>query len=166
MEEKEEGKKSIFRKSAMDKVSSPEELDGYLKVTRPGVWFALAAIVVFLAGVIAWGFLGHIETTYSVAVVASENGEARCYVPLDKIEAVTEAGKIKIADKEYTVKDIGLAEDIITENDISVIAASGYNLYAGQFVKPLKIEAAELESGMYTGEAVIETIKPISFIIN
>lgn len=162
----ENNKKSIFRQKALSKVSSPEELDRYLMVTRPGIWFALSAVIVLLVGVIVWGFLGRIETTYQMAV-CSTGDVAVCYVPLDKCKDVIEAGKIKIADKEYSVFDAGYSEDIVTESDMDAILASGGNLTAGQPVKPLKVEAKGLTKGVfYTGETVIESIKPISFIIN
>ena len=32
---------SLFRKKAMDRISSPEDLTSYLKVTNPGVWSVL-----------------------------------------------------------------------------------------------------------------------------
>lgn len=45
----------IFRKKSVDKMSSPEQLNDYIKVTNPGVWMVLAAIAVLLAGVCVWG---------------------------------------------------------------------------------------------------------------
>ena len=45
----------IFRKKSVDKMSSPEQLNDYVKVTNPGVWMALAAIAVLLIGICVWG---------------------------------------------------------------------------------------------------------------
>ncbi len=50
----------IFRQKSIDKVSSPEKLDDYIRVTTPSVWIALAAIVVLLIGVIVWGCFGEL----------------------------------------------------------------------------------------------------------
>ena len=50
----------IFRKKSIDKVSSPEKLDDYIRVTTPSVWITLAAIAILLAGVIIWGFFGEL----------------------------------------------------------------------------------------------------------
>ena len=159
-------KKSIFRQKALSRISSPEEFDRYLVVTRPGIWFTLAAIIVLLAGVIAWGFLGSIDTTYQLAVYPTGDAVV-CFVPADKVESVLEAGKIKIGESEYAVSDAGYSAELITENDLDAVIASGGNLTVGQAVMPLKVEAAGLTAGLfYTGEAVIETIRPISFIIN
>ena len=36
----------IFRKKSVDKMSSPEQLNDYIKVTSPGIWMVLAAIAI------------------------------------------------------------------------------------------------------------------------
>lgn len=41
----------IFRKQSVDKLSSPEQLNDYIKVTSPSVWIFLSAIIVLLIGV-------------------------------------------------------------------------------------------------------------------
>ena len=38
------------------KVDSPEHLNQYIRLSNPGVWILLIAIVVLLIGVCAWGF--------------------------------------------------------------------------------------------------------------
>lgn len=49
---------SIFRQKSMDRVSSPEALDDYIRVTTPSGWILLIALAVLLAGVLAWIFIG------------------------------------------------------------------------------------------------------------
>ena len=44
------------------KIKSPEQLDNYIRVTSPGVWFVLSAIIIVLAGFTFWIFTGEIET--------------------------------------------------------------------------------------------------------
>ena len=50
--------KQLFKKSNMEKISSPEQLHNYVRVANPGLWMVLSAIVVLLTGVIVWGFIG------------------------------------------------------------------------------------------------------------
>jgi len=52
---------SIFRQKSLDKVSSPEKLDDYIKVTTPSVWITLIAIVLLLVGAVVWGIFGELE---------------------------------------------------------------------------------------------------------
>ena len=53
---------NIFRKQTVDRIKSPEDLTDYLKVTNPGIWFTLAAVIVLLAGLIVWASVGKLET--------------------------------------------------------------------------------------------------------
>ena len=57
---------SIFRKKSLDHISSPEEIDDYIQVTKPGMWLVLAAIVLMLTAVIIWGIAGEIEVNVIV----------------------------------------------------------------------------------------------------
>ena len=38
-------KDNIFRKSSIDRVNSPEQLDQYIRVASPGIWLVLTGIV-------------------------------------------------------------------------------------------------------------------------
>lgn len=55
-------KQGIFRKVALDRLSSPERLDQLIQVTGPRAWLALVALVVLLAAFTGWGILGSIST--------------------------------------------------------------------------------------------------------
>ena len=50
----------IFRQKSMERVSSPEALNDYIRVTTPSVWIVLLALVVLLAGMLAWSILGRV----------------------------------------------------------------------------------------------------------
>ena len=52
---------SIFRQKSMDQVSSPEQLNDYIRVTTPSVWLVLAVIILLLAGMVTWSILGTVE---------------------------------------------------------------------------------------------------------
>lgn len=53
---------SIFRKKSLDKATSPEELNDYMRVTSPGVWLVMAAVILLLIGMLTWGIFGTIRT--------------------------------------------------------------------------------------------------------
>ncbi len=77
---------SLFRKVALERMSSPEQLDRLLQVTAPRSWLGLLSLVCLLLAAIAWGFLGEVRTTVSAqgALLRSGAGEveARLYVPV------------------------------------------------------------------------------------
>lgn len=56
------GDNPLFRKAALDKLSSPERLDVLMQVTSPKGWLALATMAALLAGVIGWSIVGSIPT--------------------------------------------------------------------------------------------------------
>ena len=45
---------TLFRKTSMDRIRSPEQLNKYLRVTNPAIWILLAAILLLLAGMMIW----------------------------------------------------------------------------------------------------------------
>ena len=50
-------KKNIFRKANLERMSSPEKLNDYIRVSNPSVWVILVAIAILLIGVLVWGIL-------------------------------------------------------------------------------------------------------------
>ena len=45
-------KGDLFRKEAVDKIASPEDLNSYVKVLNPRIWLILAGIVIAIAGLV------------------------------------------------------------------------------------------------------------------
>ena len=52
----------IFRKVALERLSSPEQLDQLMQVTTPQGWLALGALGCVLATALGWGIFGSIPT--------------------------------------------------------------------------------------------------------
>ena len=52
---------SVFGQKSLDRVSSPEQLNDYIRVTTPSVWLVLAALILMLVGMLAWSILGTVE---------------------------------------------------------------------------------------------------------
>lgn len=59
----------FFRKSALEKLSTPEKLDQLIKVTSPKAWITLSVVFVALATGIAWAVLGRVSTKLNVTGV-------------------------------------------------------------------------------------------------
>ena len=53
----------LFREKAVEGISSPEQLTDYLRVTNPGIWVMLVAIILLLGGLLAWSAMGTIGAT-------------------------------------------------------------------------------------------------------
>lgn len=57
-----EEQSQIYRKVALDRLSSPEQLDHLMKVTSPKGWLALVAVACVLVSALLWGIFGTIPT--------------------------------------------------------------------------------------------------------
>src|SRR5260370_25267661 len=55
--------RQIFRKEALDRLASPEQLDQLMQLTSPRGWIALAGLGLLLLTAVAWGLFGSIATT-------------------------------------------------------------------------------------------------------
>jgi len=59
----------FFRKSALEKLSTPEKLDQLIKVTSPKGWIVLITISIILGTGIAWSVFGEVKTKLNVVGV-------------------------------------------------------------------------------------------------
>lgn len=57
--------KSMFRKAALDKLASPEQLDVLMQITSPRNWAMLYALGALIVLIIAWSIFGTIPTKVS-----------------------------------------------------------------------------------------------------
>ena len=66
---------SIFRQKSIDRISSPEKIDEYTRISGISVWIILECIVLFLAAAVFWGFTGRIEDTVTNSAGQTETVE-------------------------------------------------------------------------------------------
>ena len=154
----------IYRKSSMDRVSSPEQLNAYIRVASPGVWMVLAAIVVLLVGVCAWGVLGHLDTTLPVAAVADADG-AQVFIKAEDAAQIREGMTVRIGEREYTLADLA-SEPIAVDDSFSEYALHVGGLRQDEWVYPAKLTGPELPNGVYEAKIVVESVSPMSFVTN
>lgn len=64
---------NLFRKSSLDRISSPEQLSEYIKITNPSMWVVLVGILVMLVFAAIWGFTGTIPETVSIQGISEGN---------------------------------------------------------------------------------------------
>lgn len=153
----------LFRKKSMEKISSPEQLNEYIRVSNPGIWMVLAAIVILLIGVCAWSVLGHLDTTVKTVAVV-ENSEITVYIKESDIEQIRDGMKVMIGNKDYEITDIA-AQPIAVGDDFSEYALHVGNLQNGEWVYPVAV-SGKSDDGIQRADIVVESISPISFVIN
>lgn len=155
--------KQLFNKSNMDKISSPEQLHDYVKVANPGIWMAISAIVILLAGVVVWGFIGKIDTTMASAIV-TDGGNSVMYIGESDVEKLEIGMKVRSENKEYSITAIA-EEPIKVDSSLTDYAIHASGLTLGEWVYEVSIDG-EHSDGVNKADIVIESISPISFILN
>jgi HlyD family secretion protein len=93
-------KSEIFRKVALERLSSPEQLDQLMHVTSPRSWIALGGLGILLAAVVVWSLVGTIPTRIQAqGVLIRPGGVFDVYAPgtgqLTEL-LVTEGDSVKV----------------------------------------------------------------------
>ena len=153
----------IFRQKSLDRISSPEQLNEYIRVSNPGIWMVLAAIVLLLLGVCVWGVLGHLDTTV-MAAARSENGAVTVYVREEDISSVEEGMRVILNEEEYIVHSVS-ADPVAVDDSFSDYFLHTGGLKEGQWVFPVTVDA-ELPAGVYRASILVERVSPMSFVLN
>lgn len=70
----------LYRKSSLERISNPEQLDKVLKITSPMSWLALIGITLIIVVTIIWSIVGTIpETITTKGIVSSLVGSNSIY---------------------------------------------------------------------------------------
>ena len=151
----------LYRKKSMDRISSPEELHDYLRVTSPRLWMILTAIIVLLVGFIVYASTATLENTIPIQVhletldLQGENEEMTkytyvdCTLPISELEVIQPGMTVRVAGQEGTVSFLYTT----SEGEVGVLFDME-NDYLG------------LPDGTYDAELVLEATTPISFLWN
>jgi len=153
----------LFRKSSIERVTSPEQLNAYIRVSNPGVWIVLGAVVLLLVGVCVWGVLGHLDTTVDIAAVVKD-GEITLYVKETDAASVEVGMPVRIGDGEFTVAAIA-SEPQRVDGSFSEYALHVGGYQSGQWVYPAAASGT-LADGVYRAQIVVESVAPLSFVLN
>ncbi|MGN0405430.1 MAG: hypothetical protein ACI4F1_09420 [Bariatricus sp.] len=152
----------LFRKKSMEKITSPENLNDYIRVASPGVWMTLCAVILILIGVCCWGMFGRLDTTVQTAAV-SDGTRTVCYIAEEDIASVEEGMTVTIDDTDYKITAISHEPDQMTEEDAYLMHV--LNIDENSWVYEAEIDGS-LPEGLYQGDITIESVSPMSFITN
>ncbi len=99
---------SIFRKSSLERISSPEQLNDYMKVTSGGIWLLLLGLFALLFAAGVWAFTGTIPDTVQLKGVAyDESGDADiiyAFAPLAVSMRLAEGMSVQVS-PEYAPRE-------------------------------------------------------------
>ncbi len=122
------GKRQLFRQAALDRLSSPEQLDRLGPVTTPKGWLALLTFVALITGGVLWSIYGEIPTRVSgKGVLLTSGGVVNvvsvCEGPIGKLHTGPErtVGKgdvIATVSQPELLKQIELAGEKVRELEL------------------------------------------------
>ncbi len=133
---------TVFRKKALDEIRSPEQLNDYLKVTNPGIWVILAAAVLLFVGLFAWSSIGRLETTAN-AIAVIEDGTAKISLTGTASAPITSDMAVRIEETDYSISTVEMDE----------------------YGRAVALAPVPLANGAYDAKIILETVSPISFLI-
>ena len=132
---------NVFRRKTMERISSPEQLTDYLRVTNPGIWVVLAAVMLLLAGLLTWSAMGSMETRVFVVVEVE-----------DHIAQIAATG----------AEDLQLGMSLrVAGQDLTIVSVE-----EDKFGRQIGTTEVNLPDGSYDGTVVTEETRPIDYLLS
>ena len=94
--------KSLLRKQNIEGISSPDQLDDYLKVTNLGLWAILASLFIMISGILVWFVFGSLTTKLTLTGKA-EQGIVTVLTDHKTAQALSEGLEVKILDEDSAI---------------------------------------------------------------
>ena len=154
-----------MEKKKFDKVDSPEQLNEYIRLSNPGVWITMLAIIVLLAGFCVWGIFGKIDTKITTVAVSDETS-TYIYIKEDDLSRIDDGMPVSVNGSKDTFKIVEKDEtpEKITADMDEYIRHLG-DLQIGEWAYKCKLDK-NVDKGTYGADIIIESDSPIKFIVN
>lgn len=154
---------TLFREKSLERITSPEQLNDYIRVSTPSVWMLLAAIVVLLAGVCVWGLFGHMDTTLPALAVV-QDGTAIAYVHESDVQKISNDASVSVGNAQGKVRSVSAEPMRVDENFTDYMRHIG-GLQEGEWVYAVTLDA-DCPDGVYVAQITIDSVSPLSFVLN
>lgn len=133
-------KSKLFRKVALERLASPEQLDRLMQITTPRGWLALLVLGFAIVALVIWSILGQIPTTIDaqgILLPASEGEgaalEALIYVSIFQAQGLKPGMEVRIAPISVFPQQNGYIKgEIITVGQVPVVNEYAQALLPGQ----------------------------------
>lgn len=101
----------IFRKKTTDRLSAPEQLNDYMRVTSPSIWIVLLAVILLLIGLFVWSAVTSVETYVSGTGIARDGVITVSFSDKTAAEYVESGMKLSVGDRTSYVEYAGKGKD-------------------------------------------------------
>ena len=163
---------TLFRKTSLDGISSPDQLNDYIKVSNPRIWMVLAALFILTAAVFIWGFTGSLPTTvHSSGVIL--NNDAVCYIPAEDAVQLRTGQQVTVVSGSQTFEGhvLSIASIPLSAAEIAAELHSDYlvqKLTGTDYAVKVNITLnnSELADGALLDVRIVtDAVRPIDFLI-
>ena len=134
----------VFRQKSLDQISSPEQLNDYMRVTNPSVWIVLAAVILLLAGMILWSSVASID---SFATGTAQVKDGTMTVRFENAQIA---------------KSISSGMEVVVGETASVISSVGKDENGSVFATA----NTTLTDGVYTAKVIYKNTKVLKLLFN
>ena len=101
----------LYRDKSISRISSPEQLNDYLRVTGASVWVILAAVILLLAGMLIWSSTAAIES-YAEGTGQVQDGVMTIRFNDQRFAENVQAGMpVRAGDAETVIAGVGRDEN-------------------------------------------------------
>lgn len=122
---------NLFRKSSLERVSSPEQLNEYIKVTNPSLIAILIGIFTILTAGAVWIFSGGIPKTVDMQGVIvkdlKDSPRVYCYVPVAASKRIKEGMSARVSPEDAPSSEYGYINGTILSVSDDVVTAEYLN---------------------------------------
>lgn len=166
MEGEKKMEQKLFRKESLDRMSSPEQLNQYIRVTNPSIWLILAAVIVLLAAAGVWGITGRLETALPIKAVVRDH-EMLCFLTEEEYAQVKEGMTIRVNGVSGVLPPLPKAPASYDSlrKDIAEYDLQAAGVTEGGWYYPVRT-AVDAPDGICDARIVIDSVSPFSFLTN
>ena len=141
----------------------PGDLNQYIRLTTISTWLVLGAFLVFVIGLIVWGFTGRLVVSVDAVAVAEEKSVV-IYIPEEQFSKIKENSELVVENTDVPFGSI--PEKPASERAANVLdeyQRSLANLSERQQVLAVQ-RSLDIPDGSYKASIILERIKPFDFL--
>lgn len=156
---------SMFRKSAMNRITSADDLDKYININNPSAWVVLLAVAFLFVGLFVWSTTAVIPTTVNVTGIIYRD-ELTCWVDGETADKIREGGARAFMTElgEHELKDVTIADIPLSSSEVKSSVESDY------LVEMLKLSDWNYMVSMKLPDEVIQSetmrIVPVNIVVS
>lgn len=107
----------LFRKVALERLSSPEKLDAAMQVIQPRAWIAALTVAVLFGVMFIWALVAEIPVTLHTQGIleVAENSELRAvlYLRAEQVQTIKSGMDVELAPLGVSPQEFGYLEGVV-----------------------------------------------------